>query len=161
MENLLPRDCLVRHDHICKFLVILLMTYQLYRWVSQTKPRIVHEWSRILAGVHTRGIDRVQSKARWWGAATTSVSVGWPTSPSLLPLIGYPRQDRLEKALAHNCTTEDLEQALAHARRIGRDESIDKILKEYDIDVIIGPAESAMPTIAAASGMETSLLSKN
>ncbi|KAK0507196.1 hypothetical protein JMJ35_010234 [Cladonia borealis] len=64
----------------------------------------------------------------------------------------YPRQDRLEKALAHNYTTEDLEKALAHARRIGRDEGIDKILKEYDIDVIIGPADSKMPTIAAASG---------
>ena len=27
MENLLPRDCLVRHDHSWKFLVILMMTY--------------------------------------------------------------------------------------------------------------------------------------
>lgn len=64
MENLLPRDCLVRHDHIWKFLVILLMTYPLYSWLSQTKSRVVHERSGILAGVHTRGIDRVQPEAR-------------------------------------------------------------------------------------------------
>ena len=68
---------------------------------------------------------------------------------------GYPRQDRLEKALTHSYTTEDLDAALAHARRIGRSEGIDKMLKVYDIDVIIGPAESAMPSIAAASGMKT------
>ena len=90
------------------------------------------------------------------------MSKHWMTSClSLLPLIGYPRQDRLEKALAQSYTTEDLDKALAHARRIGRDEGIDKILEEYDIDVIIGPADSKMPTIAAASGMATSLLSKH
>ena len=64
MENLLPRDCLVRHDHSWKFLEILLMTYPLYSWLSQTKPRVLHERSRLLASVHTGGIDRVQPKAR-------------------------------------------------------------------------------------------------
>ena len=29
------------------------------------------------------------------------------------------------------------------------------MLRVYDIDVIIGPAESAVPSIAAASGMKT------
>ncbi len=58
----------------------------------------------------------------------------------------------------HDYTTGDLDAALAHARKIGRSEGIDKLLKEYDIDVIIGPAESAMPTIAAASGKKTSNL---
>ncbi|KAM0335643.1 hypothetical protein ACHAQA_000692 [Verticillium albo-atrum] len=64
----------------------------------------------------------------------------------------YPLQDRLEKALTHNYTGEDLKAALAHARKVGRDDGIDKILREYNIDVIIGPAESPMSSIAAASG---------
>lgn len=49
-------------------------------------------------------------------------------------------------------TSEELSAALTHARKVARDEGIDRILKEYDIDAIIGPAESAMPTIACASG---------
>ncbi|KAK3186367.1 hypothetical protein K4F52_004905 [Lecanicillium sp. MT-2017a] len=64
----------------------------------------------------------------------------------------YPSQDRLENALADKSTPEELAAALLLARKVGRDEGIDKILKEYDIDVIIGPAESPMPTIACASG---------
>ena len=67
----------------------------------------------------------------------------------------YPRQDRLEKALAHNYNTEYLDAALTRARKIGRDEGIDKIFEEYDLDVIIGPADSAMVSLAAASGMAT------
>ncbi|ATY58913.1 amidase family [Cordyceps militaris] len=64
----------------------------------------------------------------------------------------YPLQDRLEKALADKSTAEELEEALLLARKVARDEGIDKILREYDLDVIIGPAESPMPTIACASG---------
>ncbi|KAG8161020.1 hypothetical protein KVR01_009284 [Diaporthe batatas] len=64
----------------------------------------------------------------------------------------YPSQDRLEGALADKSTPEELDAALKHARQVTRNEGIDKIMKEYDIDAIIGPAESAMPTIACASG---------
>lgn len=41
---------------------------------------------------------------------------------------------------------------LGHTRKVARDEGLDKILREYDIDAIIGPKESAMPTIACVSG---------
>ncbi|KAH8761174.1 amidase family protein [Diaporthe sp. PMI_573] len=64
----------------------------------------------------------------------------------------YPSQDRLEGALADKSTPEELDVALNHARKVARDEGIDRIMKEYDIDAIIGPAESAMPTMACASG---------
>ncbi|MCJ1378434.1 hypothetical protein MMC17_001532 [Xylographa soralifera] len=63
-----------------------------------------------------------------------------------------PKQDKLEKALTTNLTAENLDAALAHARKIGRTEGIDKILKEYNLDVIIGPAESSMTDMASASG---------
>lgn len=64
----------------------------------------------------------------------------------------YPKQDKLEKALASTLTTETLEAALHHAREVSRTRGIDKILKEYNLDVIIGPAESSMTDLASASG---------
>jgi len=65
---------------------------------------------------------------------------------------GYPRQDKLEDALANKLSTATLEANLNHARDVSRTKGIDKMLKDYDIDVIIGPAESAMTDLAAASG---------
>lgn len=37
-------------------------------------------------------------------------------------------------------------------RQWGRDKGIDYILKEYDVDVIIGPADSELTQFSAASG---------
>lgn len=55
--------------------------------------------------------------------------------------------------IAHN-SQKELDTALAHARKVARerDKGIDRILKEYDVDAIIGPAESAVSTMACASG---------
>ena len=38
-------------------------------------------------------------------------------------------------------------------RDVGRTQGVDHTLAEYDIDVIIGPAESDLTTLAAASGI--------
>lgn len=65
---------------------------------------------------------------------------------------GYPKQDKLEKALATNLSTKALDAALQHAREVSRSKGIDKILKDYDLDVIIGPAESSTTDLASASG---------
>lgn len=65
---------------------------------------------------------------------------------------GYPKQDKLEKAIATNLSTETLDITLYHAREISRTNGIDKILKDYNLDVIIGPAESSMTDLASASG---------
>ena len=76
----------------------------------------------------------------------------------LLTYPGYPRQDKLEEALKSKISPGTLNAALNHARDIGRTRGIDRILKEYDIDVIIGPAESSMTDIASASGQQESLI---
>ncbi|KAL8895141.1 MAG: hypothetical protein Q9207_008288 [Kuettlingeria erythrocarpa] len=73
-------------------------------------------------------------------------------SVSTLIRPGYPKQDKLEKALATNLSTETLDAALQHARRVSRTKGIDKILKDYNLDVIIRPAESSMTDLASASG---------
>ena len=77
---------------------------------------------------------------------------------ALLTCPGYPRQDKLEGALNSKASASTLDAALNHARDIGRTRGIDKILKDYDIDLIIGPAESSMADIASASGEQGSLI---
>ncbi|KAL8657006.1 MAG: hypothetical protein Q9226_002348 [Calogaya cf. arnoldii] len=64
----------------------------------------------------------------------------------------YPNQEKLEAALAKNLGTETLDKTLHYAREVSRTHGIDIVLKEYNLDVIIGPAESAMTDLAAASG---------
>lgn len=65
---------------------------------------------------------------------------------------GNDVQDMLETALTRQYSDVELLQDLAHARKVARDLGIDKILSDYDIDVIIGPADSDLPKIAAAAG---------
>lgn len=65
---------------------------------------------------------------------------------------GYPKQDKLEKALATKLSTETLDATLQYARQVSRTKGIDKILEDYNLDVIIGPAESSMTDLASASG---------
>ncbi|KAL8750099.1 MAG: hypothetical protein Q9199_007284 [Rusavskia elegans] len=64
----------------------------------------------------------------------------------------YPKQDKLEKALATKFSTEILDATLQYARQVSRTKGIDKILEDYSLDVIIGPAESSMTDFASASG---------
>lgn len=71
-----------------------------------------------------------------------------------LPILpDYPNQARLEQIVESNMTQEYMDKALSWARETGRTKGVDKILKDYDIDVIIGPAESDMPLVSSASGM--------
>ncbi|KAL8782231.1 MAG: hypothetical protein Q9213_005561 [Squamulea squamosa] len=64
---------------------------------------------------------------------------------------GYPKQDKLEQALASKLSAETLDATLRHAREVSRTNGIDKILRDYNLDVIIGPAESSMTDLASAS----------
>ncbi|KAH8688628.1 amidase signature domain-containing protein [Phaeosphaeriaceae sp. PMI808] len=63
-------------------------------------------------------------------------------------------QDMLETALTRPYSEADVARDLTHAWKVARDDGIDKILADYDIDVIIGPADSDMPKMAAAAGRE-------
>lgn len=47
---------------------------------------------------------------------------------------------------------------MANLRDLGRTRGIDHTLAEYDIDVIIGPAESYLVDFAAASGKSIFLI---
>lgn len=49
-------------------------------------------------------------------------------------------------------TTEEYEASLHYIRHMSKEEGIDKALSKYDIDVIIGPGDSFMSTLASAAG---------
>lgn len=49
-------------------------------------------------------------------------------------------------------TSQEFHHLVEHARHVDRDSGIDKVFKEFDINVILGPAESAMTQFAAAAG---------
>lgn len=57
--------------------------------------------------------------------------------------------------MALNISEEEYSAHLANLRQLSRGEGIDYILKNYDADVIIGPADSTLTTLASAAGMFT------
>jgi amidase len=65
---------------------------------------------------------------------------------------GYGNQNGLLRAKNSNLSDEEYNNILTFARRAGRDQGIDKTLKDNDIDVIIGPGGSTLSYIAAAAG---------
>lgn len=69
----------------------------------------------------------------------------------------HNNQDVLKMVVAYpySIGDEKYNQSLAHLRRVSREEGIDLALQNNDIDVIIGPADSELASIAAASGQSS------
>ncbi|KAI1317387.1 putative glutamyl-tRNA amidotransferase subunit A [Xylariaceae sp. FL0255] len=64
----------------------------------------------------------------------------------------HPRQDLLIEAEESRMSEEDYREHVTHLRRVCRDDGIDFILQKYGVDVIIGPADSAITSLATGSG---------
>ena len=50
---------------------------------------------------------------------------------------------------------EDYEKNLSHLRKVARDDGLDRIFKEYGVDVIVGSSDTAIKAYASGSGMFT------
>lgn len=76
------------------------------------------------------------------------------TSILCLPLIGYPGQQLLEEAIdeSKRISVTKYEEGVRIVRDAARTQGIEKTLAEYDLDVILGPMDGRIPTIAAAAG---------
>lgn len=70
----------------------------------------------------------------------------------MLKLAGNPLQDFLERSVSFNLTSNQLDGLVNHARFVGREKGIDALIKKYDINVVIGPAESSITVFAAVAG---------
>jgi amidase len=65
----------------------------------------------------------------------------------------HNNQDLFIQTQEQQLAPDEYNKVLQHLRSISRDQGIDRILKEYDVDVIIGPADSFITSLATASGM--------
>ncbi|PKK54888.1 hypothetical protein CI102_381 [Trichoderma harzianum] len=64
----------------------------------------------------------------------------------------YDNQDQLQNAATMTMSDEEHDFLLRHARKVGRDIGIDKTLKDYDVDLIIAPADSPVNLLVSAAG---------
>ncbi|CZS97129.1 related to glu/asp-tRNA amidotransferase subunit A [Rhynchosporium agropyri] len=65
---------------------------------------------------------------------------------------GYDNQDQLIAAAESEISEYEHSYLLRHARRVSRDLGIDKTLRDYNVDVIIAPADSCFNLLVSAAG---------
>ncbi|KAL5330945.1 hypothetical protein ACEPPN_000471 [Leptodophora sp. 'Broadleaf-Isolate-01'] len=65
---------------------------------------------------------------------------------------GHSNQKVLEQAEQLNLTAAEFQRYLSKMREVCREQGIDYILDKFNADVIIGPADSTLSTIASGSG---------
>ncbi|KAL2064596.1 hypothetical protein VTL71DRAFT_3733 [Oculimacula yallundae] len=65
---------------------------------------------------------------------------------------GYGNQDQLVAAAEFDMSEHEHDSLLRHARRVSRDLGIDKTLRDYEVDVIIAPADSCFNLLVSAAG---------
>ncbi|EHK23114.1 uncharacterized protein TRIVIDRAFT_191664 [Trichoderma virens Gv29-8] len=65
---------------------------------------------------------------------------------------GYDNQDQLQNAATMTMSDQEHDFLLRHARKVGRDIGIDKTLKDYDVDLVIAPADSPVNLLVSAAG---------
>ena len=71
---------------------------------------------------------------------------------SLINTTVHPGQQLLEGALDDKLTEEKYAEGVKIIRQAARVNGIDKSLADFNLDVIIGPMDGRIPTIAAAAG---------
>ncbi|KAK3937830.1 amidase signature domain-containing protein [Diplogelasinospora grovesii] len=64
----------------------------------------------------------------------------------------HPRQDIFIKAQNQQTTQEEYDRHLRHLRYTARDRGVEAVLKDRGVDVILGPIDSGLTSIAAAGG---------
>jgi amidase len=66
--------------------------------------------------------------------------------------VEYPGQQDLVAALNDSLPTDEYEKIKTHIKLVAKTNGIDKTLKDFDLDVVIGPMDGRIPTVAAAAG---------
>ncbi|KAI1271209.1 putative glutamyl-tRNA amidotransferase subunit A [Xylaria sp. FL0933] len=64
----------------------------------------------------------------------------------------HPRQDTFISAQELELSQDEYDRALQHLRYVSRDSGVDYVLEQHGVDVIIGPADSFLTSIAAGGG---------
>ena len=64
----------------------------------------------------------------------------------------HPRQDFFIKSENQRTTPAEYQRHLAHLREVARDRGFEKVFDTHGVDVIIGPTDSDLRSLAAAGG---------
>ena len=64
----------------------------------------------------------------------------------------HPRQDNFINSENQQLSTEEYDRHLSYLRHMGREKGVDLALKTYGVDVILGPIDSGLTSLATASG---------
>lgn len=67
----------------------------------------------------------------------------------------HPRQDGFIDAQNQNTSSEAYNRHLQHLRHVARDQGIEHVLKTYGVDVILGPTDSGLTSMATGGGERT------
>ncbi|KAK0613585.1 hypothetical protein B0T14DRAFT_569614 [Immersiella caudata] len=65
---------------------------------------------------------------------------------------GTSNQDMLKTCHNTNVSQEEYERYIAHAEKYGRDLGVNKIMDDYNLNIILGPIECHMVCFAATAG---------
>lgn len=71
-----------------------------------------------------------------------------------LRCVEYPNQDLIERAVAFDHSSDKRQRLIDHITAVGK--SLPDTLDKYNIDVIIGPADSCVSQYSAATGISSS-----
>lgn len=64
----------------------------------------------------------------------------------------HPRQDNFIKSQNQNTSAEDYERHMLHLRNVARDRGVERVLDVYGVDVILGPTDSGLTSLATGGG---------
>lgn len=117
-------------------------------------------WAEYLKGYENAGIKNLEDMIRF---NKEHADVELPTSKSKMASsallyclmtmpTGYPGQQLLELAVKDTMSDEKYKDGVKICREAARVNGIDKTLADYNLDVILGPMDGRIPTIAAAAG---------
>jgi amidase len=75
----------------------------------------------------------------------------------LTRFLDHPSQDLFIKA--QNMDTSSVyERHMSNLRKLSRDQGVERVLREYGVDVILGPTDSGLTSMASAGGKYSSSL---
>ncbi|KAH7327793.1 amidase signature domain-containing protein [Stachybotrys elegans] len=70
----------------------------------------------------------------------------------------HPRQDTLIKCENQNVSRTEYDRLFAHMRKVARDSGVDRVFNTHGVNVIIGPADGFISTMATSSGYPVAAL---
>lgn len=118
------------------------------------------DFNNYLKGTQGSKIESAKDLAAWNRAhAKLALPTGKRkrsiTDHVLIPSPEYPNQEFTERSTSFDHTSDRRQKLIQHITAVGK--SLPDTLDKYDIDIIVGPADSGFSKYSAATGMDAQL----